>query len=145
MVLKVSFQGNLTPKCFFLVVTAKACKNHEIVKCYIFQTLMESHDIYILSNLFLNAVDLLGLLRWQEVMNDQTLLKKHLEHLMKVDGEEIVKVNSGPHLWNMSTLGLLCLVRLCQVLLRLWIFTMQGDSLLSVIIGYFLHLRKKEA
>jgi len=42
--------------------------------------------------MFLNTVDLLGLLRWQEVMNDQTLLKKHLEQLMKVDGEEIVKV-----------------------------------------------------
>ena len=42
--------------------------------------------------MFLITVDLLGLLRWQEVVNDQTQLKKHLEQLMRVDGEEIVKV-----------------------------------------------------
>ena len=38
------------------------------------------------------SVDLLGLLKWQEILNDTTSLKKHLENLMKVQGEEIVKV-----------------------------------------------------
>ncbi|WAR21521.1 DOCK2-like protein [Mya arenaria] len=46
---------------------------------------------YVCSTKLTHNVDLLGLLRWQEVMNDQTQLKKHLEALMRVDGEEIVK------------------------------------------------------
>ncbi|XP_053406382.1 dedicator of cytokinesis protein 1-like [Mercenaria mercenaria] len=46
---------------------------------------------YVCSTKLTHNVDLLGLLRWQEVMSDQTMLKKHLEHLMRVDGEEIVK------------------------------------------------------
>lgn len=47
-------------------------------------------------------VDLLGLLKWQEVVNDHTQLKKHLEHLMRVDGEEIVKVD-----WVVLLFGLI--------------------------------------
>ena len=39
------------------------------------------------------AVDLLGLLKWHEVLNDTQALKKHLNHLMKEEGEEIVKVS----------------------------------------------------
>ncbi|XP_064601988.1 dedicator of cytokinesis protein 1-like isoform X2 [Liolophura sinensis] len=36
-------------------------------------------------------VDLLGLLKWQEIINHKKLLKSHLDSIMKVDGEEIVK------------------------------------------------------
>lgn len=39
-----------------------------------------------------SIVVLLGLLQWQDIMTDTTKLRDHLEKLMKVDGEEIVKV-----------------------------------------------------
>ena len=39
------------------------------------------------------AVDLLGLLKWHEALNDTKALKRHLDHLMKEEGEEIVKVS----------------------------------------------------
>ena len=39
------------------------------------------------------TVDLLGLLKWHEVLNDVKALKNHLDHLMKEEGEEIVKVS----------------------------------------------------
>ena len=48
------------------------------------------HMLYL--NFMSVSVDLLGLLKWQEILNDTTSLKKHLENLMKVQGEEIVKV-----------------------------------------------------
>ena len=38
------------------------------------------------------TVDLLGLLKWR---SDQDNIKRSLESLMKVDGEEVVKVSSG--------------------------------------------------
>lgn len=38
------------------------------------------------------VVNLLGLLKWQEILDDTNALKWHLEELMHVDGEEIVKV-----------------------------------------------------
>ncbi|KAL3864490.1 hypothetical protein ACJMK2_006169 [Sinanodonta woodiana] len=46
---------------------------------------------FVCSTKLTHNLDLLGLLKWQEIMNDTTALKKHLENLMKVDGEEIVK------------------------------------------------------
>ena len=42
--------------------------------------------------IFLFLVNLLGLLKWQEILHDTAALKWHLEELMHVDGEEIVKV-----------------------------------------------------
>ena len=38
------------------------------------------------------AVDLLGLLKWKEVLDNSKALTRHLNHLMKEEGEEIVKV-----------------------------------------------------
>ena len=39
-------------------------------------------------------MDILGLLKWQELLNgmDPSALRSHLDKLMHVDGEEIVKV-----------------------------------------------------
>lgn len=47
--------------------------------------------------IFLCSVDLLGCLKWQKMLteNDTASLKKHLTQLMRVDGEEIVKVDLG--------------------------------------------------
>mgnify|MGYP000297799062 CR=1 FL=1 len=41
------------------------------------------------------TVDLLGCLNWQKILreNDTASLKQHLHQLMRVDGEEIVKVD----------------------------------------------------
>eukprot|EP00106_Octopus_bimaculoides_P019984 XP_014787426.1 PREDICTED: dedicator of cytokinesis protein 1-like isoform X1 [Octopus bimaculoides] len=46
---------------------------------------------YVCSTKLTHNVNLLGLLKWQEILNDSAALKKHLEELMTVDGEEIVK------------------------------------------------------
>ncbi|XP_055899924.1 dedicator of cytokinesis protein 1-like isoform X3 [Biomphalaria glabrata] len=46
---------------------------------------------YVCSTKLTHNVDLLGLLKWHEVLNDTKALKTYLEHLMKEEGEEIVK------------------------------------------------------
>ncbi|ESO92727.1 hypothetical protein LOTGIDRAFT_232874 [Lottia gigantea] len=46
---------------------------------------------FVCSTKLTNNLDLLGLLKWQEVLHDTKNLQKHLEHLMKEGGEEIVK------------------------------------------------------
>lgn len=51
-------------------------------------------DTGILQRCFGFTVVLLGLLQWQDIMTDTTKLRDHLEKLMKVDGEEIVKVRT---------------------------------------------------
>lgn len=42
------------------------------------------------TDLFCTAVDLMGLLKWRDNRNS---LQQHLEKLMSVDGEEVVKVS----------------------------------------------------
>ena len=58
--------------------------------------ILKCSDAVFVFSLYLQTVDLLGLLKWQKILseNDTTSLKKHLEHLMRVDGEEIVKVDT---------------------------------------------------
>ncbi|KAK3095553.1 hypothetical protein FSP39_016043 [Pinctada imbricata] len=46
---------------------------------------------FVCSTKLTHNVDLLGLLQWQDAMNDTTKLESHLNKLMHVDGEEIVK------------------------------------------------------
>uniref|UniRef100_K1QYS4 Dedicator of cytokinesis protein 1 n=1 Tax=Magallana gigas TaxID=29159 RepID=K1QYS4_MAGGI len=46
---------------------------------------------FVCSTKLTHNVVLLGLLQWQDIMTDTTKLRDHLEKLMKVDGEEIVK------------------------------------------------------
>ncbi|BFY99041.1 hypothetical protein BsWGS_02080 [Bradybaena similaris] len=46
---------------------------------------------YVCSTKLTHNVDLLGLLKWHEVLDDTKALKTYLEHLMKEEGEEIVK------------------------------------------------------
>ncbi|XP_050389742.1 dedicator of cytokinesis protein 1 [Patella vulgata] len=48
-------------------------------------------ETYVCSTKLTNNLDLLGLLKWQEVLSDTKSLQRHLEHLMKEEGEEIVK------------------------------------------------------
>ncbi|GFO14588.1 dedicator of cytokinesis protein 1 [Plakobranchus ocellatus] len=50
-----------------------------------------SVNSYVCSTKLTHNVDLLGLLKWQEVLNDTKALKTYLEHLMREEGEEIVK------------------------------------------------------
>ncbi|XP_076471351.1 dedicator of cytokinesis protein 1-like isoform X3 [Babylonia areolata] len=46
---------------------------------------------FVCSTKLTHNVDLLGLLKWQEVLNNTKALERHLHHLMKEKGEEIVK------------------------------------------------------
>ncbi|XP_071089559.1 dedicator of cytokinesis protein 1-like isoform X4 [Haliotis cracherodii] len=46
---------------------------------------------FVCSTKLTHNVDLLGLLKWHEVLNDTVSLKGHLSHVMKEEGEEIVK------------------------------------------------------
>ncbi|XP_070212219.1 dedicator of cytokinesis protein 1-like isoform X7 [Littorina saxatilis] len=46
---------------------------------------------FVCSTKLTHNVDLLGLLKWHEVLTDTKALTRHLQHLMKEEGEEIVK------------------------------------------------------
>ncbi|XP_041370196.1 dedicator of cytokinesis protein 1-like isoform X4 [Gigantopelta aegis] len=48
-------------------------------------------ESYVCSTKLTHNVDLLGLLKWREILNDTESLKLHLQQLMKTEGEEIVK------------------------------------------------------
>ena len=54
--------------------------------------IQQYHQINLISFCIILTVDLLGLLKWQEILNNPKAMERHLHHLMKEEGEEIVKV-----------------------------------------------------
>lgn len=88
-------------------------------------------DTGILQRCFGFTVVLLGLLQWQDIMTDTTKLRDHLEKLMKVDGEEIVKVHNS-HLRALVKIELILDYELNWFYLK-WLCCVTNFKLLSFL------------